>query len=197
LAKYSIAELNRKLTVATAEIVSRELSEHIAKLARDIIYKRVKSGYGVTSDSTKPESTDRKKLKPLSKSYKDQRKGLVKFFTSKKGEKHVYAVSSKVKGGGSYRTFQPPILGPYGSPTKSNLTMTGELLESISFSFNKNGFKLFISDDERNDGKLSNKAVADYVATDRPFFAITKSELNILRREISTKIRDIIRRQGL
>lgn len=88
---------------------------------------------------------------PLSKSYKLQRQGKLSFFSNKQNET-VYAKKSDywLKGKKTHKEFKP---------SKSNLTVTGKMIESINYKKNKNGLDIFPSG-QRNDSKLSNKQLA-------------------------------------
>jgi hypothetical protein len=134
----------------------------LAELSRDILWKRVKAGYGVTSDESSSPTKDR--LKELSKPYVKSRRKMV--------------------------------LGEFASPGRSNLTRTGQMLDSIITKIKKGGFILEIPNSSRTDSSISNKKVAEHVSENgRPFFALTdKEQLQIVRqylnliRQLSTKL---------
>lgn len=151
----------------------------IAKMAVDILYKRVKDGYGVDNDNS--NNPKKVRLKALSKSYKDFRGGKIAFATRKMaGKKWVY----------SYEPTHAPKLGSFGTPGKSNLTLSGEMLDSIDYKMQPDGFKLYIPN--TGSGKVSNKEKAEYVRVSRPFFALTDSEMKILKKEYTAIVRDIV-----
>jgi phage gpG-like protein len=184
----------------------------------------VKSGKGVTSYKSDPESTEHTGLAPLSKSYIAYRKGLTIFRTGKYGQ--VYTIGNKTLNQTAIRgkttkkmtrikfaksafanSLTPPTLGEFGKPEKSNLTLSGQMLDAIMMSATEDGFKLVIANTRRRGSKLTNAQVADYVQNGgtytngngkvvripaRPFFALTAGEIRIITRELETIIRERI-----
>lgn len=181
------SDLEKNLVRFSNLVNDRKVNQRLALKCRDIIYKRVKDGYGVTSDIRPAESTERKRLKPLSKSYIDYRKGVTLFFVGKQGQ--TYPVKSDKK-----KKFPSPVTGEFGKPTKSNLTLTGQMLNAIGLEYSDLGFKLYIKNSTRNGARINNKEVAGYVSKERPFFALTAGEVRILQRELENIINEIIRK---
>lgn len=160
------------------EVLTKQSNTELAKAAQDIIFKRVKSGFGVTNDLS--DAAIRRKLKPLSPGYIEQRR--------KRG-----------------------VTGKFGSPGISNLTNTGQMLDSMTFKANNQGFRLEIPGTRRRtrrrtrrtrrrtrrtrrrDGE-TNKRVADFVRKDRPFFALTIPEVRILEKIVNDKVLKIFKR---
>ncbi len=197
----------------------RDVSDRLGRKVREIIYRRVKSGFGVTSDSEGANNVSRQKLKELSQSYKAFRRGEVIFRKGKNGKAYpisnkdgiqaVFAGSVKARGGYSRIRYKktnaivPPTLGPFGRPDKSNLTLSGQMLESMTVTATSQGFSVFIPDTSRrpvtqgDKARLTNKRVAELVAKDRPFMALTEGEVRILRLEceaiINEKIAQLIK----
>lgn len=145
---------------ATDKRVFKELGE----LARLILYRRVKSGYGVNKIPTsKDEKVDKAKLLQLSSPYIRYRERL------------------------KSRGFK---FGDFGKPTSrlSNLTLTGQMLDSLKVSLSINGFVLEISG-TRSDGE-SNDNIATWVQEQgRPFFALTDPEVKIIEKEYQKYLR--------
>ena len=134
----------------------------LAKKARDIIYKRVKAGRGVTSVGPNAQPS---RLARLSIPYIERRK----------------------------RTGVP---GAFGSPGKSNLTYSGQMLESIRVQASARGFRVEVPNSKRSNSNLSNSEVAQYVQDNgRPFFALTVDEIQFLVREIEREVRKLTRRK--
>ena len=132
----------------------------IGGLARTIIIRRVKSGFGVNNDTAKDPI--QVKLKSLSAGYIKRR--------------------TKVR------------LGEFGKPKRSNLTFTGELLNSILVAaFSIQGIRLTINRKMRRDG-MTNEEVAYWVGIDRPWFALTVSEQRVIANEIEKYLRTALRR---
>lgn len=141
-----------------------------------VIYNRTKSGYGANGDI-------KIKLAPLSESYKQVRKGAIRFFT-KDGIVRPW-LPKKGK-------FPSPVTGEFGTATKSNLTLTGQLLDSIKLITYKLGFKLYIPASNR-DGGGTNKQVAEYVSEKRPFMSLHIGEQKIMTQKIRDRIRELTR----
>ena len=134
----------------------------IGKLARDLIYKRTKSGFGV--DSISNTSANKRRLAPLSSSYVKQR--------------------------GKRQSF-----GEFGSVRKSNLTLTGQMLDAISYEAKARGVRVYIDTSTREDGKHTNAEVAEFVQdAGRPFFILTQDELTVVVRAIERELRKKTRR---
>jgi hypothetical protein len=188
MAKLTLDQLIRKLEKLPELIGSRRNLDHMARFTRDMIYNRVKSGYGVSADEGEPESIKRRRLKSLADSYREYRKGEAYYFT--RGGK-VVRVPAR-----SYNLGRHG-LGRYFSPGRSNLTMTGQMLEAMAYTVGGTGYRVFIRDSSRRDGKLTNAQVAEHVSRDRPFMAIHQGELLILQEELINLTRAAIRQSGL
>lgn len=182
-ASKDLKKFTDKLENEIGTLLGRTFMVEIGKLAREIVYKRVKSGYGVSG--LDGENIQKQKLKPLSDSYIKQRQGKVKFIT-KNGNVIPLVPGSKFK-------IAKPKLGEFGSPSRSNLTLSGEMLNAVKYELTRQGFTLVIPDSARSDGK-TNAEVADLVQGVRPFFALTTQEVQILTREVERKLREIARR---
>lgn len=141
------------------------IMQSLGAMAREIIYNRTKSGKGLNSDSI--ESPSIVSLASLSRNYVKYR--------SKLQEKGF--------------TF-----GSFASARKTNLTLTGQMLEAIKVEARRNGFLLDIDESARSDSRLNNKQVARYAGEKRPFFALSNSEQTILFRELENKLRAELRK---
>ncbi len=177
-----IKRFGRDVEAELDRVFSTTLLMRLGKMARDIIYRRVKSGYGVSDDRS--QSPSKKKLKPLSKSYMNYRSGVADF-KAKVGRKN-----KRVR-----FTTQKPELGAFGSPRKSNLTLTGQMLESIGFGVVGNIVRVYVENTQRAGESITNAELAKKVSDQgRPFFALTSDEQKILIREIEREIRSLSRR---
>ncbi len=148
----------------------------LAKESRDMIYNRVKAGYGTSS--TVDGKASKERLKPLSKSYIRYREGRVEFRT-RQGKLVKFTVSN------------PPVLGEFGSFKRSNLTLSGRMLKSIQAKTRNFGFQLIIPNTSRAGDDLSNAEIARiHDEGDRPFFHITEAELKQIKveKQVRTKI---------
>lgn len=155
-------QILKDIQKALNETVKLSVMKNLGKLARQIIYKRTKSGYGV-SDDHDPEPA-KIRLAALSKPYIKYRSKLAK-------------------------------LGTEGKPGKSNLTLTGQMLDSIDVEGRRNGFSLKIKDNVRNGSTLTNRKVSEHVADNgRPFFALTAQEQVTLFREMEKTLRAELKR---
>lgn len=179
-----------KLKQLKFELQSGEVKNRMGRLLKDIIYRRVKSGKGVTSESA--DSPDQEKLKKLSKKYITMREGIggthykIKAAPKEK-RKTITAIYRRERNNKeSIKT------GEFFSPSRSNLTLTGQLLNSITEGTTLDGFKIFIPNTTRNGSKLTNAQVYEYVKKDRPFFALTDGEFRILKNEFESILKQKI-----
>jgi len=189
--RKSFRLLSNNLDQLAKEFYKPKNLKRIAERARSIIYKRVKSGKGVNNDTLQTGKADLTKLKPLSKNYKDWRSGKQQFLTNKK-TKQVFLTKDK-------KWIDKPKLGEFGSPAKSNLTLSGQLLDSMTYRISPKEIYIFIPSSSRrktnkyDSADKTNKEVAEFVAKERPFMAITSGELRILEREVDLIISEILR----
>jgi hypothetical protein len=219
--QFTVEQFEYELRTLAKKINSVEVNNKLARKCREIVYRRVKDGYGVNADTRPAQNTQRVKLKPLSPSYVAYREGKVKFFRAKDG--HVYPVSNEeiaasvVQGKSSrgskrsgnaahtkikfkktafHNKFDAPTLGPWGRPKKSNATFSGEMMEEIYMGVTHEGFSIYIRNSKRKDDSgLTNKKVSELYSADRPFFALTAGEVRILQREMEKIIQDLISKQ--
>lgn len=155
-------EIRKEIESARDEALNSKFKKDLAKFARLFMQKRIRGGFGVDSeDSVFPKS---KRLNKLSDSYKKRRRKLVK------------------------RGFST---GDSFSPNRSNLTLTGQLINSITESYDKNSIILTIPDSRRSDGK-TNEEVHGYVNEGgRPFFAVTSDEEKLIEDKLRKRIESI------
>jgi hypothetical protein len=149
--------------------------DFLLKEIPDLIRVRTRLGKGV-SNFGKPLS----KLKALSDSYSLQRQG------AKKGSAKFRA---KTKDGVKIVEFPAKTvkkLADLTTPKKSNLTYTGQLLDSIQAK--RLGTVIEVSlKQQRNDG-LTNDKVAGYVKGERPFLNLAKTEITNVQRKVKEKL---------
>jgi hypothetical protein len=158
------------------EVESKETMQELGDEMAERIRKRTRLGKGVSERGGAP-----KPLAPLSQSYKDFRKGKVAFAQSPYG--HVYP----------YKPDRKPNLSSQTSANKSNLTFTGQMLDSIKTISAKVGSAIVSVSGRRKDG-MSNKEVAEFVSVARPFLNLSKPELNALQKLIRQRIDRILKR---
>jgi hypothetical protein len=191
----------------------RSVTLRLARKCREIVYRRLKSGYGVNDDSERAENVKRQKLKELSQSYIDYRKGLVIFYRDADGRVRRISGSKAVLqiiDGGTRRSrvrtgkITAPALGEFGRPEKSNATLSGQMLDAMTIDAGRDGFRLFIADSPRRrvhpkqrPPKLTNQEVAEHYFEKRPGMALTEGEVRILKQEceriLNEKIKQLIR----
>jgi hypothetical protein len=150
----------------------------LARQATDIMYKRVKSGYGVDND--KSDNPQKQKLLELSNSYKQVREGRIRFFI-KNGRVIPWRPGKGEK-------FKSPVTGEFGSARRSNLTLTGQMLNAITYRTTREGFKLYIDNTIRSGDNKTNAQVAGYVRERRPFFALTGGEQRTILKQFTDSI---------
>lgn len=161
----SFRQLERELKKISDEIGSQKNTQSVGRIGLEIIYTRVKDGFGVTSDSI--SQPRKRRLKALDPKTIAQRK--------RRG-----------------------VRGFRGSPEKSNLTDTGQLLDSIEVRAGKNKFSLIIPNTrrKRRGGEKrvpTNEDVAQYVRGDRPFFAFTNPEKRLLEKTVQKILNKLTR----
>lgn len=157
--KKFVAELSKEIK----NILNKSQQELVGKEMRDIIYRRTKSGKGVTDDTS--EKAGLKSLKKLSPPYIEKRKT----HTGQKGE--------------------------FFSPTRSNLTLTGQMLSSLTSKSQDNKISVYVKDNSRSDGNTNNK-IAEYVSQQgREFLNLAVEEQRIVKKRIEDMIRENIRRK--
>lgn len=177
--KKSGQEISNKVEMAFNRANMRALGE----FAKDMVKLRTRLGYGVDASGN-----EREKLDPLSKKYVRMRRasteGAVDFDAKIK--------SGRRKGRTQRVMFEAKTVVPINTglttASKSNLTFTGQLLNSISSSVQNvvKGFILKISG-RRDDGH-TNEEIYDKVSHKRPFFHFSSAELKRLK----DKVREFI-----
>src|SRR5690606_22586140 len=151
--------------------VSISVDQELANETAEQIKKRTQLGFGVDDNGRQT------KLKPLSMSYRAQRRGEIAFFTDESGRKIPYIPSEK------------PTLSPYTSPAKSNLTKTGEMLESIKGIVKDTSIFINVTGKRRDGSGLTNEEVKEFVEQQgREFMRLTNGEKNELARKLKDRI---------
>jgi hypothetical protein len=148
-----------KLDGFKKELLNKQFLSELARNIQQIIKKRVKSGKGVSDDTTDPKETKIKKLAELSPKYINK------------------------------RTINVSILGEFAKPARSNLTYTGQMLNAIIWKVSDRKIILTINDNIRKDKEmLTNSQVAQYASKSRPFFNLADSEMRIVLFQIKQHI---------
>ncbi len=181
----------KKINAAMAQLRNSSNMQKIGEAAKNIIKKRTRLGYGVEATGE-----ERVALKPLSNDYKEYRKELgktkkakMKASQLKAGEKVKLSKKDK-KRASSESNIK---LSDATSPTKSNLTLTGQMLDSLTASASEGSVSIKASG-SRNDGK-TNEDVAGYAEDGgRRFLDLAKGDLNQLRVLLSNIVDDILKK---
>ena len=165
------------------------LKTDLAKFTREMVWKRVKSGKGVQSDRLPFAITRHQRLKPLSKGYKRYRRTGIVEFKAKKWYGGIYEeVDVKINVG-------QPALGKFGTPNRSNLTLSGQMLDSMTFDVKKFGFVVLIPGTRRRGEKITNAQLAKYLSQQgRPFMSLTSGESRILKSRMKKQIQKRLRK---
>lgn len=133
-------------------------------------------------------------------------------FSMAGGEKHKLKPLSE--GYRRYRAKYQAVhpVGSFFSPSRSNLTFTGQMLDALTFKINqsKRLFEVFVKDSARDPvmpislrkqkepPRMSNAEVAAEVADNgRPFIGLDTQATNRMRNEIIKDLRRKLRRSGL
>jgi len=184
-----VKDFNRRLNEVATEVFDPRFQSRLGRLAKSIIYKRVKAGYGTTVGGR-----SRKKLKPLSTATVAVRSGKLMIRHQKGTSKKIYMNQDD----------RPRQTGEFFSPARSNLTFSGELLNSIEIDVGRYGFSIYIPDTTRRrynkftKTRATNKEVAIYVQdAGRNFFELTGPEVDIIIKTINDFIKSTIRKKGL
>lgn len=157
------AEINKTLK----ELGNRENMKTILDEATTIVRRRTLLGFGVPSNGA-----SRVKLKPLSQSYKDQRAGKVVFYTDKLGRVR------RVKTGPGFKSRIK--LSDRTTPSKSNLTLSFQMLASLRGRYVRPGFGVVEPTGTRSDG-MTNAQIAEFVTEQgRAFLNLSNNEIRQL-----------------
>lgn len=166
-----VGDIEKQISDQIEKAVSASVDQKLANDTAEIIKRRTELGFGVNDNGKQV------KLKPLSDSYKAQRRGDIAFYTDANGNKRVF------------RPDRPPKLSSRTTPAKSNVTKTGQMLSSIKGTIKNSSIFINVSG-RRNDGSgLSNEEVKDFVeAQGRRFLFLTSAEKKQLTRKLKDRI---------
>jgi hypothetical protein len=167
------------------------------KMAVDIIYKRTKSGWGVDSD--KDEQAFKVRHDPLDDDYIKERKKALKGAVASTNRTFVERLkvatglkSQKKSANKSRKDRAIKKFGPFFSPARSNLTFTGQLLESLKYKVSDGIIRVFV-DGKRDDG-LDNQDVLEGLSkNNRRFLNLAVEEKQILLRKVENDLIKFIR----
>lgn len=142
-------ELKNKLESAAKSVESKSFLTKLYNQIIEEIYKRTKLGYGVNA-----RGDSQTKLKPLSESYKKQRKGMK--------------------------------LASDTSPSKSNLTKTGDMLNDLKCMDTPTGVSIHFK------STFSQQKVEWNRLKGRTFFNVSKTQITNITAQIKAKLKEIL-----
>jgi hypothetical protein len=154
-------------------------------------------GFGVS----RPEGK-RKRFKKLSESYKAVRKNQVRFFTDKSGRlRKINKPKGKAKKnqgsrGGTFKFpdgSKHPDLSNLTTPSKSNVTFTSEMLNSLK-AFARAGKITIQPSGTRSDGKTNKQIVAFLSNQGRIFLNLSDNEINQLAQFIEAELIKVLKK---
>ena len=192
-AKTIDKQIDKSVSNAVGQALKRGVTTQYIEELKDRIVDRTRLGIGVD-----PKTGNSMKLPKLSESYKEVRQGKARYYTSKSGKKIRVG---KDKTNSDY--VKKPKLAGTTTPAKSNLTATGQLLKSLTVVKIKlkSGVAYLIRvGDNRGRGlfdapsTIGNKKLVEYLADQgRTFLGFTKSQKNVIRKEIRQIILKFLR----
>ena len=196
MSKPKVDAENLKRILAQVERTVGEASNmrKYAQQAADMIKLRTRLGSGVAHDGDTKED-----LKPLSAAYIEQRKdmqnvaenaSLVSKYKAAKNQK-----SAKIGKSSKAETFAHGGLSPLTTPSKSNLTRSGQLLDSIAVQSAAQGHAEVGPTGMRDDGK-SNADIAKWQEEKgRPFNHLSNVEVKRIKETIQKDLRAEMKRR--
>ena len=177
-----LESISETLSRVIKESLNRRFMMELGQQFVSDVKTRVRLGYGNrTSGGT------RVRLKPLSAPYISFRRGQAVFYKDNSGRLRSF----------SKKSTRHPALSDETSPTKSNLTFTGQMLDSMrpviikdnEFGIEFTGVRKKIRQKEK---ALTNAEVAEFAKKDRPFINPTNREIDRLEQTINDKLRQEI-----
>lgn len=167
------------------KIVTKSVMDEIARFITERVRSFTRSGKSIADRSPK-------RLKRLSESYKDMRRGAVKYRTIN-GRVVVFPEPDE-----KLNEVDPTFF----DPDYSNLTFSGQMLSAIKYSIDlaKRTARIFVDDTKRKGKyeKLTNAQVADYVADQgRPFMGLDDNGIKRVRQMVIENVRKQIIKSGL
>ena len=163
----------------------RQRLAQIGKRAGEIIFRRVKNFEGVKTLADNAPGLSR--LKDLSDSYRAYRQGKVRFI---KKDGRVIPITPKPG-----EQFPSPVTGSFssGNQKRSNLTLTGQMLDALTFKVSGREVRVFVANTPRKDSDLTNAQVANFVQDDRPWLRLARKEWDIITQETRSELFKLFR----
>lgn len=160
------------------------LLREIAQFIRTRVYQYTKRGQSLVQES---------RLQPLSTGYVEYRKRLARGEKTKTTKRLKKIGLKKIAKALEMRKF-----GEFFSPSRSNLTLTGQMLDALKTDVDPGGGRaiVFVDDTPRKDDDLTNAEVAVKVAkAGRPFLGLDRVGRDRIRRMVIADLRRKLKRR--
>lgn len=204
--KSDLRKLEKKFKGIIESAFSKDRMDVYAMFLANLIKKRTRLGYGVKGDGA-----DKTLLKPLNSQYILFRKMLKSFQSrkakAKKPEKTQFKLTKKQMEQASVSDLRGVLffqkhnkvedlkLSQDTTPSKSNLTLSGQLLDQITGRGVGIGKAEVLIEEKRNDGKKNSDIVEWQENQKRMFFRISKLEKQQLINTAKKDLSDYIKKQ--
>lgn len=176
-------DFGRDLKARLEALATPENMKRYGQAAVDIVVKRTRLGYGVADIGY-----DKEPLKPLSTKYVDQRKRMQSGAEHAVKQGLVDRVGAKEaalrKRGSNFKNARHESggLSPDTTPSRSNLTRTGQLLKSEDVKVVGSRSVTFGPTGNRTEGGASNEDIAGYQKKQgRTYNNLSQSEINQIK----------------
>lgn len=160
------------------------------------IYQYTKRGYSLGALKTTTRAGrigDPRKLKPLSPNYIKYRRELQRGAKSNASKALKKSGLKKLANSLEMRKF-----GEFFAPTRSNLTLTGQMLDALKTEIDAEAGQgtVYVDSTKRTDSDLTNAQVAQKVAEDgRPFLGLDLVGRDRIRRMVIADLRRKLKRR--
>jgi len=193
----TINDFKKQFQVAAKKIQdnlnSINSNENLQKIAPQIVtmmQSRVRRGFGVDKSGDK-----QKKFTPLSKSYIEYRAGRAVYFKHPSTNKTVRVEKSKKTS--MYFKFKTPINKNVTSVSRSNLSLTGQMIDSIKYSILNSKIKLYLSN-PRAEKLAGFHETGSKILPRRRFFHLSDMEIKKIKQmfqlTVSSALRELIKK---
>lgn len=172
--KKSIRDIFKRIESALEIAVKPATLRPLAQFTIDIVVKRTRLGYGVDR-----QFGVKKKLKPLSDKYIEHRERLKRSLRGRSGSRSI-------------------TLSEFTSPSKSNLTLSGQMLASMRILKEEHQRITIGPSGKRTDTNRTNQQIANYQADQgRVFNRVSQLEFNQIIREFRRTFGDLLNKKNL
>lgn len=180
MAKVSVkTKLDKFTATLQKSIRTPSMLKEVAVFLRTRIYQYTKRGQSLVLQA---------KMPALSQGYIEFRKRLASGEGTKGSKKNRGTKSKKA----------PKKFGDFFSPSRSNLTLSGQMLDALESEVDqgKGQVSVFVDDTPRDDSDLNNAEVAKKVSQDgRPFLGLDRVGRDRIRRMVIAQLRRSLKRR--